>query len=157
MRVAPRDNSEVSPHPGTMRCNLLMINNPYIYNSNNSVTKKDIPQADTYPQGVETPTPLADSWLAGGWGSWNQRTARVTPRHNAEVPSHPRTIRSHPLIRISCTWYISTTRTTRGRKQIYPALIPPRKVWKPPPHWLIYGWLEFMKSACDKSCPSGQR
>ena len=33
---------------------------PYIYNSNKPGTKLAIPQVDTTPHGVETPTPL---WL----------------------------------------------------------------------------------------------
>ena len=33
------------------------------------------------------------------WGSWNQRAARVAPRDNVEVPSHPGRIGYHPLIR----------------------------------------------------------
>ena len=31
---------------------------PYLYNSNKPVTTKRIPQVDTAPQGVDTPTPL---------------------------------------------------------------------------------------------------
>ena len=34
-----------------------------------------------------------------GWGSWNQRAARVAPRANAEVPPNPGRIISHPRIR----------------------------------------------------------
>ena len=55
------------------------------------------------------------------------------------------------------SFHTSTTPTTRGRKQRSPGTIPPRKVWKPQPHWVIADWPGLMEPACGESCPSGQR
>ena len=54
--------------------------------------------------------------------------------------------------------HISTTPTIRGRKRKSPGSIPPRRVWKPQPHWVIADWLELiMEPARGESFPSGQR
>ena len=53
--------------------------------------------------------------------------------------------------------HISTTPTTRGRKRRSPGSIPPRRVWKRQPHWVIADWLGLMEPARGESCPSGQR
>ena len=50
-----------------------------------------------------------------------------------------------------------TTITTRGRKRIYPGSISPRKVWKPQPHWFIYGWQALLEPARVEIFPPGQR
>ena len=34
--------------------------------------------------------------------------------------------------------------------------MPPLRVWKPKPHWLVADWLRLMESACAESCPCGQ-
>ena len=52
--------------------------------------------------------------------------------------------------------YPPTTSTTRGRKQRSPGSIPPRKVWKPQPHWVMADWLGSMEPTRRESCPSGQ-
>ena len=54
-------------------------------------------------------------------------------------------------------FHISTAPTTRGRKRRSPGSIPPRRVWKPLPHWVIVDWLGLMEPARGDSCPSGQR
>ena len=90
-----------------------------------------------------------------GWSSWSQRTARVAPRDNAEVPPHPGGIRSHPRIR---NLYVSLQLpTTRGRKRRSPGSIPPRRMSKSQLHWVIADWLGLMEPARGESCPSGQR
>ena len=53
--------------------------------------------------------------------------------------------------------HTSTTPTTWGRKQRSARSIPPRRVWKPQPHWLVADWLRLMEPARGESCPSGQR
>ena len=53
--------------------------------------------------------------------------------------------------------HISTAPTTRGRKRRFPRSIPPRRVWKPQPHWVIADWLGLMEPARGERCPSGQR
>ena len=56
------------------------------------------------------------------------------------------------------SFHISTTPTTRGGKRRPPGSIPPRRVWKPQPHWVIADWLELiMEPARGESFPSGQR
>ena len=55
------------------------------------------------------------------------------------------------------SFHISTTPTTRGRKRRSPGSIPPRRVWKPQPNWVIADWLWLTKPARGESCPSGQR
>ena len=52
---------------------------------------------------------------------------------------------------------ISTAPTTRGRKRRSPGSIPPRRVWKPQPHWLVADWMGLMEPARGESCSSGQR
>ena len=54
-------------------------------------------------------------------------------------------------------FHISTTPTTRGRKQCFPRSIPPRTVWKPQSCWLVADWLELVEPARGESCPSRQR
>ena len=70
---------------------------PYIYNFDDSGTKTVIPQVDTAPHGVETPT----HWLVADWLRLVEHAARVAPRDNVEVPPHPGRIRSHLRIRNS--------------------------------------------------------
>ena len=53
--------------------------------------------------------------------------------------------------------HVSTTPTTRGRKQRSPRSRPPRKRWKPQPHWVIADWLGLTVPARGESCPSDQR
>ena len=67
-------------------------------NSNNPATKTGIPRVDTAPHGVETLTPMAGGWLLIGWGSWNQRAARVVPATKVEVASLTGRLRSYPRI-----------------------------------------------------------
>ena len=55
------------------------------------------------------------------------------------------------------SFHISTTPTTGGRYRGSPGSIPPRRVWKPQPHWVIADWLGFPEPARGESCPSGQR
>ena len=52
---------------------------------------------------------------------------------------------------------ISTTPTTQGRRRTSPGSIPPRRVWKPQPHWMVADWLRVMEPARGQSCTSGQR
>ena len=51
---------------------------------------------------------------------------------------------------------ISTTRTTRGRKNRSPGSILPRRVWKPQLHWVIAVWLVPIEAARVEICPSCQ-
>ena len=53
--------------------------------------------------------------------------------------------------------HTSTTPTTRGRKWRSHGSIPPRRVWKPQPHWLVADWLRLMEPARGESYTSGQR
>ena len=67
-------------------------------------------------------------------------------------PAAPREDRVSSSVLIS--FHISTTPTTRRRKRRSPGSIPPRRVWKPQPNWLVANWLRL---ACGESFPSGQR
>ena len=42
-------------------------------------------------------------------------------------------------------------------KRRSPGSIPPRRVWKPLPHWLVVDWLRLMEPAHGEGCLSGQR
>ena len=55
------------------------------------------------------------------------------------------------------SFHISTTPTTRGRKRRSSGPVPPRKVWKPEPIWLVADWLRLIEPVPDESCLSGQR
>ena len=87
---------------------------------------------------------------------WGHRAARVASRANAEVPPHPGRIRSHPRIRNPS---IPLQLHQPGNENDDPpGSIPPRRVWKPQPHWVIADWLELiMEPARGESFPSGQR
>ena len=70
-------------------------------------------------------------------------------------PAHPREDRfPSPIWRY---FHTSTTQVTRGRKHRSTGLIPPRRVWKPQPNWLVVDWLRLMKPARGGSYTSGQR
>ena len=79
---------------GEVKCKLLYmawpanLRIPYIYNSNNPGAETDIPQVDTFPQGVKTPTLLSDT-------SWGQPRLENC---SGEVPRHPGTIWPCPRI-----------------------------------------------------------
>ena len=66
-------------------------------------------------------------------------------------------IRDRVHIAGSKPFRISTTPTTRGSKRRFLGSIPPCKVWKPQPNWLVANWLRLMDPARCESCPSGQR
>ena len=55
------------------------------------------------------------------------------------------------------SFHISTTPTTRGRKRRSPGSIPPRRVGKRQPHWVIADWLGLLEPARGESCLLGQR
>ena len=58
-------------------------------------------------------------------------------------PAHPREDRfPSPIWR---SFHTSTTQVTRGRKHRSTGLIPPRRVWKPQPNWLVVDWLRLME------------
>ena len=48
--------------------------------------------------------------------------------------------------------HISTT-PTRRRTRRSPGSIPPRRVWKPQPHWVIADWLGLMEPGAAKVAP----
>ena len=76
-------------------------------------------------------------------------------RRGPAAPEEDRFLSPHQKsLHISTT---STTPTTRGRQGRSPGSIPPRRVWKPQPHWVVADWLRLMEPARGKSCPSGQR
>ena len=54
------------------------------------------------------------------------------------------------------SFHLSTTAITRGQKQRSSRSIPPRKVWKPQPNWLVADWMRLMEPARGESCPSRQ-
>ena len=81
-----------------------------------------------------------------------ERAARVAPWANADVPrqdNFPSSVQK-PV-------HISTTSTTRIRKRRSPGSIPPRRVLKPQPNWLIADCLGLMEPARGESCLSAQR
>ena len=92
-RVAPRANDEVPPHPGRISAY------PRIRNLPISLQHQQTGQENADPPGryrsAQRGNPNPIGWLLIGWGSCSQRAARVAPRNNVEVPSHPRKIGSH--------------------------------------------------------------
>ena len=52
------------------------------------------------------------------------------------------------------SFHTSTTPTIRGRNRRSPGSIPPLRVWKPQPNWLVADWLRLMEPARGESCPS---
>ena len=57
----------------------------------------------------------------------------------------------------SGSFHISTIPTTWGRKRRYLGSIPPGKVWKLQPNWLIVYWLRLKEPVRDERWLSGQR
>ena len=55
------------------------------------------------------------------------------------------------------SFHISTTRSTPGQKGRSPGSIPPNRVWKPQPHWVMDDWIGPMGLARGERCPPGQR
>ena len=55
------------------------------------------------------------------------------------------------------SFHMSTPPKTRGRKRRSPGSIPPRRVRRPHPHWVIADWLGLMEPEGGESFPSGQR
>ena len=55
------------------------------------------------------------------------------------------------------SFHASTNPAIRGGKRRSPGSIPPHRVWKLQPHWVIADWLGLMEPARGESCPSGQR
>ena len=85
----------------------------------------------------------------------------MEPARGESCPSGQRRDRAAPVKdRVSSPdqkpFNISTTPTTRGRKRRFPRSIPPRRAWKPQPHWLVADWLGLMEPARCESFPSGQ-
>ena len=109
---------------------------PYIYDSNDPGTKTDILRGDTAPPGVETPTLLADLWLAGGHGA-------VAPGDD-KFPS--------PDNRL---FHTCTIPNTRGWKQSPPGSLLARNVWKPHPHRLIADLAGAPKTSARRELPPG--
>ena len=111
-RIAPRDNAEVTPHPGRIRSH-LRIRNPLISLRLQQPGDGNDDLLGRYgPARCRNPNPVG--WLLIGWGSWSLRAARVAPLANVEVPPHPGRVGSYPRIRNP---YISLqlTPTTRGQ------------------------------------------
>ena len=96
-RVAPRANVEVSPHPGRI------IFHPRLRNSFTPLQLQHTGEENGDPPGRYRPARCGNAyptdWLLIGWGSCVQRAARVAPRDNVGVPTHPRRISSHTQIR----------------------------------------------------------
>ena len=89
------------------------------------------------PQGVETPTPLVDIWLAVGLVE--PTLGESCPSGQRGGPVEPGDDKVPPPDNKS--FHKPITPTTRGRKRTYPGLIPPRKVWKPKPNGqFMIGW-----------------
>ena len=146
-------NVEVPPHPGTI------IFHPRIRNPSIHVQlqqpgdkKKQIPRVDNASRGVETPTPLAACELAEAHGAsagrqlplWTMLRTRRIGEDKVSSPDQK-------------SFRTSTTAITRRRKRTFPGSIPPCRVWKPQPHWVIADWLGLMKPARSENSPSGQR
>ena len=99
--------------------------------------KTVIPRVDTAPHGVGTPTPLA-----GCWGSWSQRAARVASLANVEVPPHPGRIGSHLRIRNTS---VSLHLEQPGDENAYlPGRYRPAQCGNPNhTSWLLIGWVSW--------------
>ena len=105
---------------------------------------------------METPTPLDYDGLA--YGASARRETALWPagvyRENAEIPPHPGRIISHCMSKHFLYLFDSTTSRRKGG---VPWLTPPRRVWKPQPHWEFAYWLRLIDPACSDSHPSCQR
>ena len=97
-----------------------------VYNSNNPGMKTYIPRVDTAPQGVETPTLLAYSWLDWVHGTSSRRgNCRPRQRRGLATPGDDKA--PPPDLKKILK---STNPITRRQKRTSPWWIPPRKVWK---------------------------
>ena len=105
---------------------------------------------DTAPQGVITPTPLRHCLWAEAHVASARRELPLWPTRGSPAPGRVK-------LPSTKTFRISTTPTRRGRNRRSPGSIPPRRVCKPQPHWVIADGLGLMQPARGESCPSGQR
>ena len=137
VRVASRDNVEVKPHQGWIG-SYPWIENVFIYLQFEQPDDENADSPGRYRparSGILNPT----GYFVVGGGSWNAHGARVVPRNNAEVPPHPRWIRSHLRVRnpsISLQFQQSEDENTdpTGRYR-------PRKCGNPNPTGrLLFGW-----------------
>ena len=146
------DRREPQRTPGRIVSHRGFEIRPYLYSSNYPGTKTQITRVDTAPQ-VCKPQPhlLVVDWLGlmeparGESCPWGQRRGRAAP--GGETFPSPGQKYFH-----TCT-----TPTTRGQKRRSPGSMPPRRVWKPQPRWVIVDWLELMEPAHGEGCSSGQR
>ena len=151
-RVAPRAN-EVPPHRGSI------VSHPRISNSSKSLQPQQPGDGNGDLPGRYRPARCGNSnptgWLLIGWGSWSQRTARVSPRINVEVLPHPGRIKSQPRkrdhslsLQLPQPWDENGDPSGQQRQA---------RCGNPNTRWLIADWLELMESARGESCPSDQR
>ena len=135
-RVAPRDNVQVPPHRG-MIGSLRRIRNPSMISLQPTTQQPGDENSD--PPGRYRPArcgnPKPTGWLLSGRGSWSQRTARIAPRANVEVPPHPGRIRSHPQIRKPSTTCTLQQRGDENRD--LSSRYRPARCVNPNSHWLI--------------------
>ena len=88
-----------------------------------------IPRVDSAPHGVETPTPLVGCCLMEPVRqercSFSQRRGPTAPGDDTASYADKKIV------------HISATSITREQRREFPASIPPRRVWKPHPHWWV--------------------
>ena len=107
---------------------------------------------DTAPRREETPTPHKDvDWLglletACGESCDLGQHRRLAKPGKDKFPSPGQK-----------SFNIGTIATNRGRERRSPGSIPPRRRWKPHPHWVVANLRRLMEPARGQSCPSGQR
>ena len=110
------------------------------------------PRVDTAPRGVEIPPhQLVADWLA-----------LMEPARGKSCPSGERRGPAAPgednfPSPDQKSFHLPTNPTTRGRKQISPGSVPPRRIWNPQPHGVVADWRRLMDPARVESCTSGQR
>ena len=153
VRVAPRANAEVPPHPGRIVF-YLRIRNPSMSLQLQQTGKKNADPPGRY-RSARCGHPNPTGWLLTSWGSWSQPTARGASRDNVEVPPHPGRTIFNPRMRNPSIHIL--LRQAGDESGDAPGLHRPAGCGKRQLYWLVADWLRLMAPARGESCLSGQR
>ena len=129
--VAPRGNPTILTHTGRIGPHPRFSNLSIHLQLQQRGDENGDPQGRNRPARCGNPNPASRS--LSGWGSGSK--IKPAPPGDDRVPPPDQK-----------SLHTSRTPTTRGRKRRFPGSIPPRRVWKPQPHWVIADWLGIVES-----------